>query len=58
MKFGGHKLNEQRTRSWFAFLPVTINGETRWLERVYVVQEWYAPKGNWNWYNIKFKYIN
>jgi hypothetical protein len=27
---------EMRVRSWFAFLPVTINSETRWLERVTV----------------------
>jgi hypothetical protein len=25
-----------RVRSWFALLPVTINSETRWLERVAV----------------------
>jgi hypothetical protein len=25
-----------RVRSWFALLPVTINSETRWMERVTV----------------------
>lgn len=23
-------------KTWFAFLPITINGETRWLEKVTV----------------------
>jgi len=33
------KLGERRTSSWFALLPVTIEGETRWLENVTVVWE-------------------
>jgi hypothetical protein len=29
---------DTRTREWFAWLPVTIGRETRWLERVKVLE--------------------
>ena len=55
MKFGNYKLNDQRIKKHFAFLPITIGGETRWLEWVEYTQEWYKPLScNWGWYNIKF----
>jgi len=38
---------DRKIKTWFAFLPVTIGGETRWLEKVTVlylydeyVEEW------------------
>ena len=34
------KLGTIRTIIFFAFLPVTINKEVRWLERVSVEQRW------------------
>jgi hypothetical protein len=54
MRFGNYSLNQQRTKTWFAILPVTIKGKTRWFEKVTVLQEWYAPDRQWGWYNIKF----
>jgi hypothetical protein len=54
MKFRYYRLNQQRTKTWFAIFPITIKGETRWLEKVTVLQEWYAPDKQWGWYNIKF----
>ena len=33
---------QKKTKSWFALFPITINGETRWLERV-TVQFFYSP---------------
>jgi len=54
MRFNRYNLNQQRVRTWFAIFPVSIDGEIRWLERVYVLQEWYAPRNRWGWYNQKF----
>ena len=34
------KLGNERTVYMFLWLPVTINNETRWLERAYVKQRW------------------
>lgn len=31
---------DKRTFSWFAFKPVRIDFQTRWLERVFVEQEY------------------
>lgn len=55
MVFGNHKLNEQRKRKHFAFFPITIKGQTRWLEMVEYIEEWYnhIPCG-WGWYPVKF----
>lgn len=44
------------TKKWFAFLPVYINGETRWLEFV-KVRGYYLHNeltNNWYWKNIEF----
>lgn len=54
MRFGNHVLNEQRTVTKFAWFPITIDGETRWLERVTYIEEWYAPDHCWGWYKVKF----
>ena len=37
-------------RKWFAFLPITINGETRWLEFVKVRGYYYLSGFNDKWY--------
>jgi hypothetical protein len=43
------KVGERRTTSWFAILPVKIDGEIRWLEWVSVewqytaVPDWFPP---------------
>lgn len=34
---------DRRTTSWFALWPVTIGTETRWLERVSVLEEYRVP---------------
>ena len=38
-----------RTRSWFAFVPVWIKDEVRWLEIVTVKQKY-----SYGWINIHF----
>lgn len=40
MRFIRPSEGERRTSTWFAFLPVTIGKETRWLEKVAVRQQW------------------
>ena len=35
-----HSYGEMRTQSWFALGPITIEDETRWLERVTVEYVW------------------
>lgn len=38
---------ERRTTSYFAFLPVRIGREVRWLERVNVRVEWCDNESRW-----------
>jgi len=33
--------NQYTTRTWFAFLPIRINDEIRWLEKVTVRGYWW-----------------
>ncbi len=56
MRFGNYYLNQQKIVSYFALFPVTIEGETRWLEKVTILKEWYkgGDFGEWCWTNIKF----
>lgn len=45
-------VNQNRRQiSYFAFLPITINKETKWLCRVIILQK-YTPL--FGWLNIKF----
>jgi hypothetical protein len=45
----------KEVRTWFAWLPVTINGEARWLEYVKVSGYWYiGASGNIRFMNVKF----
>jgi len=41
-------------RKYFAFLPVTIGNETRWLEFVKVEGYWIQLWVRWNWLPVKF----
>lgn len=46
----------ERTRRWFAFLPVTIGSETRWLEFVTVQERrlhWRDRNGA-EWVKVRF----
>lgn len=59
MRFYKPKLETKRIHKWFALFPVTIDNETRWLERVEVEQIYIkttTPSGEpgRNWYNLKF----
>ncbi len=57
MRFGKIKeSNKTIQRSWFAFLPVTICGETRWLEKITVEGYWWHGPitKNWWWESKKF----
>lgn len=43
------------TREWFAILPVCINDEWRWIERVKVEGYWWRGwSGTWYWEPKKF----
>ena len=44
----------RRVKSWFAIFPVTINGETRWLEKVKVLQQFCMTIVENSWKNIEF----
>ena len=52
MRFDTKKQNEVViVRKWFAFFPITINGETRWLEFVKVRGYYWLNSftNNWRW---------
>lgn len=47
--------NAVRERTFFAWLPITIKDETRWLERVTVVERYnYYRHGDHYWYPEEF----
>ena len=43
-------------KKFFAFIPVSTENETRWLE--YVTVQGYYIKGNFRWYWTPFKFID
>lgn len=47
---------EIRQINKFAWLPVKIKGEIRWLKKVSILQEYYRPaySRNYGWHNFKF----
>lgn len=50
-----------RHRQYFAFWPITIGRETRWLERVVVVEQFYKssyPPFERYWYPVRFEDAN
>ena len=51
------KVDDRRVKTWFAFFPVDIDGERRWLEIVTVMQEWRTTSAFLipdYWANIEF----
>ena len=40
MKWMLSEVGDSRTKIWFAFFPVTIGHERRWLEKVTILQEY------------------
>lgn len=48
------KEGEERVKVFFAFLPVTIGRENRWLERVAVTQVYENRYGYSQWRNMRF----
>ena len=52
MKFLKPEINTKRTRKWFAWLPVTIGRDTRWLETVHVKQIYIDYQNGWC--NVEF----
>lgn len=49
MRWNTIEMGAERTREWFALFPVWINYETRWLERVRVLERWHGV-----WISVKF----
>lgn len=56
MRYYSPKPDDVRIKTWFAILPVTIDNETRWLERVYVEQKYLYDwtTGCRRWCNLTF----
>jgi hypothetical protein len=58
MRFRTPKYGDQRTRSFFAWCPVSMwlgkgQVETRWLERVWVLEEYREGDGP-HWWRVCF----
>jgi hypothetical protein len=41
-------------RTYFAFIPITIDNETRWFEKVTVQGYYLHIRFSWHWCPIKF----
>lgn len=63
MRINKPKLGGEKTKTWFAFLPVKINKQIRWMERVTVkfqrVKAYQWCVGEWiesgeKWKKIEF----
>jgi len=56
MRFYNHNVvsGETRVKQFFAFFPVTIKKETRWLEKVIIEQKYSLYWDGAGWYNEKF----
>jgi len=57
MRFNSNKKNRVIIeRRWFAFFPVSINGETRWLEVVKVRGYYWLNSYSyiWRWNSMDF----
>lgn len=48
-------VGSRRTRTYFLWLPVTIGGETRWLERATVVEQFQNTMRGAMWRVVEFK---
>lgn len=50
MKWKGRKSDETIIRKTFAFFPINLNGEVRWLEFVKIKGYWWkGASGFWWW---------
>jgi hypothetical protein len=49
---------DERTRSFFAFFPFTIGGETRWLERVTILEVYRVSKQGLDAYWSRVRFID
>lgn len=54
MRWHEPELHETRTVKRFAIFPIKIDGETRWLETVFVEQVYYPDLTFDGWYNYRF----
>jgi len=55
MRFISPQANETRIRTKFAILPIVINGESRWLERVCIEETYvWGGESGWQWLPTKF----
>ena len=51
MKYNTPKENTIRLKTKFAFIPVVINNETRWLEKVTIAQIYKTFDNKRSWWN-------
>mgnify|MGYP003409008801 CR=1 FL=1 len=55
MRFKGKEERKEIIRSWFAFIPINIGGDKRWLEFVSVKGYWWlGASGTWWWENLEY----
>lgn len=55
MRWSKPKLGEVRERQYFAWFPVYVGRERKWLETVRVLQKWWPCYNNSEgWTNIEF----
>lgn len=55
MRFKANVVGDRRMHHWFAFLPVTVGRESRWLETISAEQEYrYLCGGLFGWETIRF----
>jgi hypothetical protein len=50
MRFIARKDREARVIRKFALVPITIRGETRWMEWVRIEQVWCQPREGMGWW--------
>jgi hypothetical protein len=59
MRWKSNKVNGGLTkRKFFAFLPITIKRETRWLEIVVISGVWHYCTSDNSWYFESFNFEN
>lgn len=48
--------HDMRVVQRFAWFPIMIDREIRWLEKISILQEYYAPHGDGYvfWHNVEF----
>lgn len=57
MRFRVHKKGERKTVTKFAWFPICISGEIRWLEKVTYIAQWIPNSyGKYHWHKESFLY--